>query len=109
MIDLRSDTVTQPPIEMLEAMRDATLGDDSRDGDETVRKLETVAAARLGKEAAALVPSGTMANLIALLTHAKGEGELVCEENCHSLRSELGGSVLSRAFSHDLCGEIAAR
>ena len=63
MIDLRSDTVTQPTAEMLDAMYAARLGDDSRDGDPTVGKLEALAVARTGKEAAMFVPSGTMGNL----------------------------------------------
>ena len=61
MIDLRSDTVTLPTDEMREAMRGAELGDDSREGDPTVRRLEQAAAAKLGKEAAIFVSSGTMA------------------------------------------------
>src|SRR5215472_6215045 len=63
MIDLRSDTVTQPTAEMLDAMYAARLGDDSRDGDPTVGKLEALTVARTGKEAAMFVPSGTMGNL----------------------------------------------
>ena len=59
MIDLRSDTVTLPTEEMREAMHRAELGDDSRDGDPTVRRLEAMAAAMTGKEAAVLVASGT--------------------------------------------------
>ena len=69
MIDLRSDTVTQPTAEMLDAMYAARLGDDSRDGDPTVGKLEALAIARTGKEAAMFVPSGTMGNLVALMAH----------------------------------------
>jgi chaperonin GroES len=70
MIDLRSDTVTRPTAEMLDAMQHATLGDDSRDGDATVQRLEALAAERTGKEAGMYVPSGTMSNLVALLAHA---------------------------------------
>ena len=55
MVDLRSDTVTRPTEAMLESMREATFGDDSRDGDETVRKLEALAAGRTGKEAGAFI------------------------------------------------------
>jgi len=57
VIDLRSDTVTRPTEAMVESMREATFGDDSRDGDATVRKLEAMAAARMGKEAAVYMPS----------------------------------------------------
>ena len=61
MIDLRSDTVTRPTEAMLQAMLEATLGDDSRDGDETVRRLEAMSAERMGKEAAAFMPSCALA------------------------------------------------
>jgi threonine aldolase len=91
MVDLRSDTVTRPTEAMLDAMREATLGDDSRDGDPTVQRLESLAAERMGKEAAAFVPSGTMANLVALLAHAPRGGEVVLEAGAHTLNSELGG------------------
>src|SRR6187551_3872487 len=91
MIDMRSDTVTRPTEAMLESMREATFGDDSRDGDETVRKLESLAAERTGKEAGAFMPSGTMTNLVAMMTHAQRGGEVLLEEGSHTLSSELGG------------------
>ncbi|MGH8621265.1 MAG: GntG family PLP-dependent aldolase [Burkholderiales bacterium] len=91
MIDLRSDTVTRPTEAMLESMREASFGDDSRDGDETVKKLEVLAASRTGKEAGAFVPSGTMANLVAMLTHAQRGGEVLLEDGSHTLNAELGG------------------
>jgi len=91
MIDLRSDTVTRPTEAMLESMREATFGDDSRDGDETVKKLEALAAGRMGKEAGAFMPSGTMANLVAMLTHAQRGGEVLLEDGSHTLNAELGG------------------
>ena len=91
MIDLRSDTVTRPTEAMLESMREATFGDDSRDGDETVKKLEALAARRTGKEAGAFMPSGTMANLVAMLTHSQRGGEVLLEDGSHTLNAELGG------------------
>jgi threonine aldolase len=91
MIDLRSDTVTRPTEAMLESMREATFGDDSRDGDETVRKLETLAAERTGKEAGAFMPSGTMANLVAMLARGSRGGEVLLEDGSHTLNAELGG------------------
>jgi threonine aldolase len=91
MIDLRSDTVTRPTEAMLESMREASFGDDSRDGDETVRKLEALAAERTGKEAGAFMPSGTMANLVAMLAHGSRGGEVLLEEGSHTLNAELGG------------------
>ena len=91
MIDLRSDTLTRPTEAMLESMREATFGDDSRDGDETVRKLEALAAGRTGKEAGAFMPSGTMANLVAMLAHGQRGGEVLLEEGSHTLNAEFGG------------------
>jgi len=91
MIDLRSDTLTQPTAPMLEAMRNATLGDDSRDGDQTVQRLEAMAAARTGKEAGAFMPSGTMTNLVAMLAHGNRGGEVLLETGSHTLNAELGG------------------
>ncbi len=72
-------------------MRHAELGDDSRDGDPTVQRLEALAAARTGKAAALFVPSGTMGNLVALLAHGARGGELLCDAGAHVLRSEMGG------------------
>ncbi len=91
MIDLRSDTVTRPTEAMLESMREASFGDDSRDGDATVKKLEALAAERTGKEAGAFMPSGTMANLVAMLAHGSRGGEVLLEEGSHTLNAELGG------------------
>jgi threonine aldolase len=91
MIDLRSDTVTLPTEEMREAMRCAELGDDSREGDPTVRRLEQAAAAIVGKEAALFVASGTMSNLVALLAHTGRGGEVLLDGDCHIMRSEMGG------------------
>ena len=70
ILDLRSDTLTLPTPDMLQSMTTAKLGDDSRDGDPTVLKLEALAAEKTGKEAGAFMPSGTMTNLVAMLTHA---------------------------------------
>jgi len=91
MIDLRSDTLTRPTEAMLESMREASFGDDSRDGDATVQKLEAMAAERTGKEAGAFMPSGTMTNLVAMLTHAQRGGEVLLEQGSHTLNAELGG------------------
>ena len=91
MIDLRSDTVTLPTEEMREAMRRAELGDDSREGDPTVRRLEEAAAAITGKEAALFVASGTMSNLVALLAHTGRGGEVLLDGDSHIMRSEMGG------------------
>ena len=91
MIDLRSDTVTLPSEEMLEAIRHAKLGDDVYGEDPTVNSLEEMAAERVGKEAALLVVSGTMANLVSLMSNAK-RGELVIvESEAHLYWYEVGG------------------
>src|SRR5256714_5288284 len=91
MIDLRSDTVTLPTDEMSEAMRAAPLGDDSREGDPTVRQLEEAAAKITGKGAALFVASGTMSNLVAPLAHTGRGGEVLLDGDCHIMRSEMGG------------------
>jgi threonine aldolase len=99
MIDLRSDTVTRPTAAMQRAEQDATLGDDSRDGDPTVQRLEARAAHMLGKQAGLFVVSGTMGNLVALLAHGRRGGEVLVDGGAHLLRSELGGvSMLGGLF-----------
>ena len=105
MIDLRSDTITQPTEAMLAAMQEATYGDDSRDGDPTVQKLEALAAEKTGKAAGAYMPSGTMTNLVAMLTHAQRGGEVLLEEGSHTLSSELGGmAALAGLFYRTIPG-----
>ncbi len=91
-IDLRSDTVTLPTDAMREAMRTADLGDDVYGEDPTVNRLEAVAASRLGKEAAVLVPTGTMANLLALLVHARAGQEVIVEADSHIFVNEAAGA-----------------
>jgi threonine aldolase len=109
MIDLRSDTVTRPTEAMLESMREASFGDDSRDGDETVRALEALAAERMGKEAAAFMPSGTMTNLVAILAHTPRGGEVLLEAGAHILNSELGGITgVAGAFYKGIPGSRGA-
>lgn len=100
MIDLRSDTITQPNEAMLEAMYEARLGDDSRDGDPTVRKLEALAADRTGKDAAMFVPSGTMGNLVALMAHTGRGGEVLLEEGAHILKHEMGSIAQIAGLFH---------
>jgi threonine aldolase len=99
-IDLRSDTVTKPTEAMLDAMRHAELGDDGREGDPTVRRLEALAAARVGKEAALFLPSGTMANLVALMAHGKPGGEALLETGTHVIRLEMGGIAAVAGLSY---------
>ena len=91
MIDLRSDTVTQPSAEMRKVMAAAEVGDDVYGEDPSINRLEERIAGMLGKEAAMYVPSGTMSNQIAVKLHTQPGDELICEENCHVYNLESGG------------------
>ena len=93
VIDLRSDTVTLPSPDMRQAMFTAQLGDDVFGEDPTVNRLEAMAAERMGKEAALLVPSGTMANLICLLTHCRRGDEAIMGHLAHTFLNEAGCSA----------------
>src|SRR3954454_13022851 len=109
MIDLRSDTITLPTEEMREAIHRAELGDDSRDGDPTVRRLEDVAPAKTGKEAGLFVASGTMSNLVALLAHTGRGGEVLLDPESHIMRSEMGGiASLAGLFYRPIASERGA-
>jgi threonine aldolase len=90
-VDLRSDTVTAPTQEMREAMAVAEVGDDVFGDDPTVNRLEAMAAERLGKQAAMFVPSGTMGNLAAVLTHCQRGDEVILGDQCHTFNYEAGG------------------
>jgi threonine aldolase len=92
MIDLRSDTVTLPSPAMREAMYRAELGDDVMGEDPTVNRLEELAAAMTGKEAALLGVSGTMGNLLALLAHCRRGDEAILGDNSHIYNYEVGGA-----------------
>ena len=91
MVDLRSDTVTRPTPAMREAMYRAEVGDDVFGEDPTVNRLEEMAAERMGKEAALLVVSGTMGNLVALLTHCGRGDEAIVGGQSHTYLNEQGG------------------
>ncbi len=91
LIDLRSDTVTKPTPEMREAMAEAEVGDDVYGDDPTLNRLEEMAAAMLGKEAAIFVPSGTMGNLLALLVHCQRGDEVIVGRKSHIFLNEAGG------------------
>src|SRR5580692_12139854 len=90
-IDLRSDTVTRPTPDMRRAMAEAEVGDDVMDEDPTVLRLQEKTAELLGKEAALFVPSGTMANQIAVGIHARPGDELLCSTTSHVYVWEAGG------------------
>jgi len=91
MIDLRSDTVTKPTPEMYKAMAEAELGDDVFGDDPVTIQLEELAAEKVGKEAALLVPSGTMGNLTAVKVHTRPPQEIIVEEKSHIYNFEVGG------------------
>jgi len=91
IVDLFSDTATQPTRGMREAMLDAPLGDEQRRTDPTVRKLEERIASLVGKDRAVLVPSATMANQIAIALHCGLGDEVICHRTAHVINSEGGG------------------
>jgi len=93
VIDLRSDTVTLPTPQMREAIARAELGDDVYAEDPTVNRLEAMAAAAMGKEAALLVASGTMGNLIAMLVHCARGTKAVLGARAHTYMYEAGGAA----------------
>lgn len=103
IIDLRSDTVTRPSPEMRRAMAEAVVGDDVFGDDPTVIRLEKMAAEMLGKEAALYVPSGTMANQVALFTASERGDEVLCGTDCHIINYEVAApAVLSGLLVHPL-------
>lgn len=103
MIDLRSDTVTQPTAAMKQAMIDAPLGDDVYEEDPTVKALEQRLAGLLNKEAALFFPSGTQSNLAALLCHCQRGEEVIVGEKYHTFLHEArGASVLGGIAMHPL-------
>ncbi|MGE5678757.1 MAG: low-specificity L-threonine aldolase [Pseudomonadota bacterium] len=93
-IDLRSDTVTQPTDEMREAMAKAVVGDDVYGDDPTICLLEKKAAEYAGKEAALFVPSGTMGNQLAVMSHTNRGNEIIAEEGCHIVQHEVGATAV---------------
>ena len=104
-IDLRSDTVTLPTAEMLDAIVSAELGDDVFQEDLTVNKLEKLAAKITNKDSALFVPSGTMANLVAILTHCNRGDEVILGDQAHTFLYEAGnissfGGVHSRQIKN---------
>ncbi|TMC53461.1 MAG: hypothetical protein E6J20_07290 [Chloroflexi bacterium] len=92
-IDLRSDTVAMPSPEMRQAMVTAPLGDDVFGDDPTTNRLMEVAAERMGKKAAAFVPSGTMGNLIGIAVNARSGEELIADADSHAFHYETAGAA----------------
>ena len=103
IIDLRSDTVTQPTPAMRQAMFEAQVGDDVYGEDPMVNRLEQLAAQKMGKEAAIFVTSGTMGNLIGVLAHCQRGDEVLMGYQAHTFLFEAGGiSALGNVFAHPL-------
>ncbi|MBI5673802.1 MAG: low-specificity L-threonine aldolase [Nitrospirae bacterium] len=106
MIDLRSDTVTKPTDEMRKAMARAEVGDDVYGEDPTVNRLQDLAAAMLGKRFALFVPSGTMANQLAIRAHTQPGQEIIVESKSHVVRYEQGAAgALAGVQLHWVTGE----
>ncbi|TDT60202.1 L-threonine aldolase [Enterobacter sp. AG5470] len=94
MIDLRSDTVTRPGRAMLEQMMAAPVGDDVYGDDPTVNELQRYAASLSGKEATLFLPTGTQANLVALLSHCERGEEYIVGQGAHNYLYEAGGAAV---------------
>jgi threonine aldolase len=112
IIDLRSDTVTQPTAAMRAAMLEAPLGDDVFGDDPTVNALQDRIAAMLDKEAALFVPSGTQSNLVAIMSHCQRGDEYIVGQMAHTYRWEGGGaavlgSVQPQPLEHQPDGTLA--
>lgn len=105
LIDLRSDTVTQPSPAMRRAMMEAEVGDDVYGEDPTVNRLEQRAAEIFQREAAIFVPTGTMGNQIAVKIHTRPGQEIICEERAHVWNYEM---AMIAAFSGCTPRPIAA-
>jgi threonine aldolase len=93
-VDLRSDTLTLPTPEMREAMARAEVGDDVWGEDPTVHRLEALAATRLGKEAGLFVASGTMGNLVSVVSHTRPGQEVVLDLDSHIFNYEVAGGAV---------------
>ena len=111
IIDLRSDTVTQPSEQMRDAISNSLLGDDVFGEDPTVNEIEQKAAQIMGKESALLVPSGTMGNLVSILSHCERGTEIILGHKSHTFIYEGGGissvgGIHSRQLLNDDFGII---
>lgn len=94
ILDLRSDTVTQPTPAMRAAMANAVVGDDCYGDDPTVIELEQQAAAKLGKDAALFVPTGTLGNQLAIFTHCQAGNEVIIGDDSHIVVHEVGAAAV---------------
>ncbi|WP_053992474.1 low specificity L-threonine aldolase [Mangrovimonas sp. TPBH4] len=98
-IDLRSDTVTKPTPEMMEAMMAAKLGDDVFREDPTVLELEERIASMFGKASALFFPSGSMANQVAIKLHTNPSEQVICDKYAHIYNYEAGGASFHSGVS----------
>lgn len=107
-IDFRSDTVTEPTMEMLDAMHAAKVGDDVYGDDPTVNLLEKKAAEAMGKESALFVPTGTFGNQLAILTHTERGNEVIIPQSNHIVIHEVGACAVIAGVQlrtlNDNCG-----
>lgn len=99
IVDLRSDTVTKPTKEMLDAMFSAQVGDDVFDEDVTVKQLEHRLAEMFGKPRALFFPSGSMANQTALKLHTQPGEQVICDKTAHIYNYEAGGASFNSGIS----------
>ena len=111
VIDFFSDTATVPTTEMRKAIMEATVGDDGRGLDPTANRLELIASEITGKEAALFLSSGTMGNLVAILTHCNRGDEIIVGESSHIFSSEDGGAsslggISYRTLKEDRLGKL---
>ena len=90
-VDLYSDTVTKPTVEMRRFMFEAEVGDEQKYEDPTVNLLQEMVAELLGKEAAVFLPSGTMCNEIAMRVHCRPGDEMLAHQTAHPIHFETGG------------------
>lgn len=105
-IEMASDVETLPTDAMRKAMAEAPCGNDVAQADPSVNRLEAMAAERMGKEAGLFAPSGTMGNLLALMTHCPAGGEVILEEGSHTYYYEVGGiSLVARCIPKTIRGK----
>ena len=93
IVDLRSDTITKPTPSMRQAMANAEVGDEAYGDDPTINRLEAMAAEIMGKEAAILVSSGTMGNLVASLVQCRRGDQMILGHRAHTLIGEMGSAA----------------
>ncbi len=105
IIDLRSDTVTKPTLEMRQVMANAEVGDDVYGEDPTINRLEALGAEMVGKEAAVFVPTGTMGNQVSIMAWTNRGDEIILESSAHIYMYEVGGpAVLSQVQARPIPG-----